>query len=70
MAYNVSSLPTILSNPNFDSMKPTVFFFYGFTQSPTTPKVVTLKNAYLENGGYNFIIVSIRTVLYSVIVSS
>lgn len=66
--YKVSDFATILSNPNFNQTKSTVFFFYGFSQSKSSSGVVTLKNAYLTNNGYNFIIVSIDTILYNVMV--
>ena len=52
----MTTLTNLLSSPLFDSSKSTVFFLYGSSQS----RVVAIKDAYLANGNYNFILLNIN----------
>lgn len=65
----MSNLQSIVSSSSFDIAKITVFFFYGFTQTPNSDQVVEVKDAYVANGGYNFILIALNPVEYNVLVS-
>ncbi|KAJ0174540.1 hypothetical protein K1T71_009648 [Dendrolimus kikuchii] len=42
-------------NTNFDPSNPTVIYLMGFSESASGVSTVTLRDAYLQNGDYNFI---------------
>lgn len=42
---------------HFDDKKPTTFYIYGTLESPWTPTVIGVKNAYIKNGKFNFVLV-------------
>lgn len=58
-SYTVNNLYTLLEHANFNESKQTVFYFYGLTQFMNSTEVVQIRNAYLSNGEYNFILVDL-----------
>lgn len=67
--YSISNLNSLLTNANFDNAKKTVFYFYGLTQKPATAEVVDIRNAYVSNGEYNFVLFNLTTIQYVMPVS-
>lgn len=63
-------MTAILDNPKFDDAKTTVFYFYGITNDKKTMEVVSLRDAYLSNDDYNFVLVTIRSFLYNFLVTT
>lgn len=57
-----------MTDPNFDTSKPTVLFFYDKGQSEKSSLVKKVKDAYLDNGKFNFVIVTSNTFFYNVMV--
>lgn len=69
-AYSAENLPKILENENFDQQKITTIYSYGFTQTPFVSSVRAVVDAYLQNGNYNFMVISCDSIIaYSVFVS-
>lgn len=67
--YDANNLQTILTNPSFGMDKQTVFYFYGYTQSDITTDVQHIREAYNQNGRYNFILVDTDFLFYNFLVS-
>lgn len=42
---------------HFDDEKPTTFYIYGTLEGTWTPTVIAVKNAYIKNGKFNFVLV-------------
>lgn len=66
--YTISNIKSLLTHVNFDKAKQTVFYFYGLTHTPATPEVVGIRNAYLSNGEYNFVLYDLSVRLYQLAV--
>lgn len=67
--YNDKNLTSILTNPSFNNSRATILYFYGSLQTPSTDTVVSLKDAYLLNGDYNFVLFDSDASFYNFIVS-
>lgn len=66
--YNQTSLQLVLKNPNFKPANSTVLYFYGLTNTPATPNIILMRDAYV-NAGYNFLMFDVNSIDYTYLVS-
>ncbi|KAG5682563.1 hypothetical protein PVAND_011908 [Polypedilum vanderplanki] len=62
-AYKPRDLNKVLDHPDFDRKKPTIIYSYGFTETQFQPSVRNVIDAYLENNGFNFMIISCDSII-------
>jgi len=56
VTYSTANLTDIFTNPNFNRQRVTALYMYGFQQGINTPSVVDVRNAYIQNGNQNFLL--------------
>lgn len=58
--YNVHSLHSVISHPNFIPTRDTQFYHYGFSQTVTSDNVREVIDASVAHGGFNFFLIDYR----------
>jgi len=56
-SFKLKDFRTIFNHPSFNKNWPTVLYAHGFTEHFNRVSVQTVKNAYMQRGGFNYIVI-------------